>query len=250
MSKKHIPHSYAASVLRRENKINVSTVTPDQPSGGELYLFDTLVNKTWLSDGYRWSIKGQYKQSDEGVEYSKFFIVSKHGVSCGFQRFLYQLLDGDDHHALVHYVGDKTFYYPKPHSKTSTVFKSTPEIQRVSKRKMYHTKVFDPSPTAKDVVTNRVDDSDDDYMDSDSDSNEEITNRVDDSDDDYMDSDIDEEQHSVNVVQQKVNANKRLVKHHIGAVIVDPFMDDASMNRVGSQPVEEMESTDNTVLFA
>ena len=115
-----IPRSYAHSVLTKKCKINVSTLPPYQPLGGQIFLFDTRYERIWIADGYRWDNRGNGCKAIEeasNVQKTLYHINSRKDKtrSSKFQRIAYTLTKGSLDYTLVQYYGDETLYIPKPH---------------------------------------------------------------------------------------------------------------------------------------
>ena len=111
-------------MLTRENKINVSSLPPYQPIGGEIYLYDTRLHKRdWTADGYKWNNRGTTKCVKSKVKKVYSFINRREKRNSGFQRLAYMLYDTEVNYVIVQYIGDKSFYIPEPHGncKNSTV---------------------------------------------------------------------------------------------------------------------------------
>ena len=111
-----LQYPYVANILKRELKVNVSTLPAYQPSGGEIYLYDTREYKRdWMADGYTWTNRGYCRSVKNKLRRGNFFINTRKQMSGKFRRFAYMADTGDRDYVLVHYVGDKNAYIPSAH---------------------------------------------------------------------------------------------------------------------------------------
>ena len=117
----------AFKILNTEPKVRVSRLPVYQPSGGEIYLYDTReFKKDCYADGYLWRNRGRKIHPYTGV-HKRCFNINRQDCSTGFQRYIWNLSENDDF-TIVQYVGDKSLYVAKPHgnSKSSEPYMRAP----------------------------------------------------------------------------------------------------------------------------
>ena len=93
----------------------MSTKAPDQPSDGNVYLYDMRDNENdVLSDQYIWSKISSKTLIVSGVKLLRetYYINRRKLRNVGFQRLVFTLVDGPVNYILVQYVGNESLFSP------------------------------------------------------------------------------------------------------------------------------------------